>query len=131
MTLSTRYCPSSVFPTSSKVSWNGLWFTRSPIVTVAHAPSKWEPRQASVRMAFSLSMRMRKLVAAVALVVLASGCKHPGSAKLEGRWRGMKADGVPADQQINGNVFATATEIIAKGDQIAVTTPVGKPVQGT
>jgi hypothetical protein len=74
---------------------------------------------------------MRTLVAAALLALLAGGCKHAGSAKLEGRWRGMKADGVPAEQQVVANVFATGTEIIAKGDQIAVTTPVGKPVQGT
>ena len=75
---------------------------------------------------------MGKLFAFAAIVcVLGAGCKHPGSLKLEGRWRGTKADGVAPDQQINANVFATGTEIIARGDQIAVTTPVGKPVQGT
>ena len=74
---------------------------------------------------------MRKLVLAAVLLFVASGCKHAGSAKLEGRWKGTKADGVASDQQINANVFATGTEIIARGDQIAVTTPIGKPVQAT
>ncbi len=74
---------------------------------------------------------MRNLVLAAALLFVASGCKHPGSPKLEGRWKGTKADGVASEQQINANVFATGTEIIARGDQIAVTTPAGKPVQAT
>ena len=78
---------------------------------------------------------MRKLVLAAgvafATMLFASGCKHPGSQKLTGRWKGSKADGVSADQQMNANVFASGTEIIAKDDQIAVTTPIGKPVQAT
>ncbi len=73
---------------------------------------------------------MRTLVVAAALLCFCSGCKH-GSQRLEGRWKGTKADGVGSEQQINANVFATGTEIIAKGDQIAVTTPLGKPMQAT
>jgi hypothetical protein len=74
---------------------------------------------------------VHKLVFATACVLLASGCKSPGSPKLEGRWKGTKTDGVASEQQINANVFATGTEIIARGNQIAVTTPIGKPVQAT
>jgi hypothetical protein len=79
---------------------------------------------------------MRKLALAAALMLLSSlpvlvGCKHPGSQKLEGRWRGTKAEGVPPDQQTNASVFAMGTEIMARGDQIAVTTPAGRPIQAT
>ncbi len=74
---------------------------------------------------------MRKVLLAAAILLVASGCKHPGSQKLEGRWKGTKADGVATEQQINANVFASGTEIIARGDQIAVTTPAAKPLQAT
>jgi hypothetical protein len=67
---------------------------------------------------------MRKLV--LALLFFALGCKHPGSAKLEGHWRGLKADGIPDTAQIAGNAFATGTEIIAQGNQIAIQTPAGR-----
>jgi hypothetical protein len=66
---------------------------------------------------------MRKLVFAVLLVAI--GCKHPTS-KLEGRWRGLKADGVPDGVLLQANAFATATEIIAAGNQIAIITPAGR-----
>ena len=71
---------------------------------------------------------MRKLVlaAAVTATLLAAGCKHPGSQKLEGRWKGQKAEGVPDTAQVSANSFATATEIIAQGNQIAIQTPAGR-----
>jgi hypothetical protein len=78
-------------------------------------------------------MRTGHAAAAAALVLLLHlvACKHPGSQKLEGRWRGTRAEGGPPDQQTNATAFATGTEIIARGDQIAVTTPAGKPIQAT
>jgi hypothetical protein len=71
---------------------------------------------------------MCKLVLAVALSasLLAMGCKHPGSQKLEGRWRGQKADGVPEAAQASTNTFAMGTEIIAQGNQLAIHTPAGR-----
>ncbi len=77
---------------------------------------------------------MRKLVLAAALaaplLAFAVGCKHPGSQKLEGRWKGQKADGVPDSAQISANSFATNTEIIAQGNQIAIHTPGGRNIPG-
>jgi hypothetical protein len=67
---------------------------------------------------------MRKLVLALLLVV--SGCKHPGSSKLEGHWRGQSAEGVADTVQLQAGAFATATEIIAAGNQIAIQTPAGR-----
>jgi hypothetical protein len=49
-------------------------------------------------------------------------CGHKGSARLEGRWKGTRADGVAAEAQTAANAFATSTEIEVKGDAIAVTT---------
>jgi hypothetical protein len=60
------------------------------------------------------------------LVVLAFGCKHSGSQKLEGHWKGQKAEGVPESVQLQANLFATGTDIIAQGNQIAIQTPAGR-----
>src|SRR5262249_38626312 len=59
------------------------------------------------------------------LVLLASlvACGHSGSARLEGRWKGARADGVTPDVQTAANAFATDTEIDVKGDAITVSTP--------
>ncbi len=71
---------------------------------------------------------MQKLVLAGALfaMLFAVGCKHSGSQKLEGRWKGQKAEGVPDTVQVSANSFATATEIVAQGNQIAIQTPGGR-----
>jgi hypothetical protein len=72
---------------------------------------------------------VRKLVLALAIAYLsgagATGCKHPSS-KLEGHWKGTRADGVPAAVQDAANTFATQTEIVAHGNQITVSTPGSK-----
>ncbi|MBS2013237.1 MAG: hypothetical protein JST00_10140 [Deltaproteobacteria bacterium] len=72
---------------------------------------------------------MRKLALALAIGLLAIGCKHPGSAKLEGHWRGVRAEGVTPQQQDAANAFAMATEIIARGEKLTVSTPGSKNVQ--
>jgi hypothetical protein len=69
---------------------------------------------------------MRKLVLAALLISAALGCKHPGSPKLEGHWKGQKAEGVPDTALVPANSFAQSTEIIAQGDQIAIQTPAGR-----
>jgi hypothetical protein len=49
-------------------------------------------------------------------------CGHRGSARLEGRWKGTRAEGVAPEAQAAANAFATSTVIEVKGDAIAVTT---------
>jgi hypothetical protein len=56
----------------------------------------------------------------------AMGCNHPGSAKLEGHWRGTRAEGVPPGAQEAANTFALQSEIVARGDKLTVSTPGGK-----
>jgi hypothetical protein len=68
---------------------------------------------------------VRKLVLALAIAG-SIGCKHPGS-KLEGHWKGTRAEGVGAGAQDAANAFATQTEITAKGTTITITTPGQKP----
>lgn len=72
---------------------------------------------------------MRKLVLALAIAG-SIGCKHPSS-KLEGHWRGTRAEGVAPGAQEAGNAFATKTEITAKGTTITISTPGAKPQAAT
>lgn len=65
-------------------------------------------------------MKRALAVLAVALVASLAGCKRPG-ARLEGRWQGIRAEGVPADQQEQANTFAKSVMIDARPEVIAVT----------
>ena len=68
----------------------------------------------------------------LALVILGvAACKRSGSAKLEGRWRGTRAEGVTPTVQEAANTFATQTEIVARGNLITITTPGSKGQQAT
>lgn len=71
---------------------------------------------------------MRKLVLLGTLVVLAA-CKPSGSKRLEGHWKGLRAEGVDPAAQANANSFAVNTEIIAHDNQIAIQSPAGRSVQ--
>ncbi len=73
---------------------------------------------------------MRKHVV-VLLIATVFGCKHPGSQKLEGRWRGQKSEGVAPSAQLAGDAFAQGTEIIAQNNQIAIQTPAGRHAPAT
>ena len=64
--------------------------------------------------------RRRNALLLALLFVGAAACKHSGSAKLEGRWRGTRAEGVPPAVQEAANTFATQTEIVAKGSSITI-----------
>ncbi len=59
---------------------------------------------------------------AIALVLLAAGCKHAGE-RLEGHWHGVRAEGVGADQQVAANAFAVGTELEFKSGTLHVKTP--------
>ncbi len=70
-------------------------------------------------------------LAAAAALFAGTGCKHPGSAKLEGHWKGQRAEGVGSDALVAANVFAVGTEIVVKGNQISISTPSAKNVTAT
>jgi len=67
---------------------------------------------------------MRKLVLTFGLLLLVA-CRR-GSPKLEGHWKGVRADGVDPTAQNPASAFAQNTEIIAQGDKIAIQTPNGR-----
>jgi hypothetical protein len=69
---------------------------------------------------------LRIPVLAFAFAVALAACGHKGSARLEGRWKGMKAEGVAPEAQARANDFATQTELDVKGDTITITFPKDK-----
>jgi hypothetical protein len=61
---------------------------------------------------------------AAAVASLAAACGHAGSSRLEGRWHGVRAEGVyGSDAQAAANAFAAATDLDVRGDSITVSTP--------
>ncbi len=70
--------------------------------------------------------RRELLFFAIGIVVTSAAlpaCRGGGSARLEGRWKGMKAEGVLPEAQARANDFAVQTELDVKGDTITVTFP--------
>jgi hypothetical protein len=76
-------------------------------------------------------MLMRRAAFVVLTLLLTlSACKGGGSAKLEGHWRGTRAEGVRPEITEPANRLASEIEILAKGNQIAVSTS-GKKQQSS
>ena len=69
--------------------------------------------------------------ALAALLLLTAGCKGTAATRLEGRWRGVRAEGVPTEAQASANAFAAGTEIVVRGNQLAILTPGARPVSAT
>ena len=61
------------------------------------------------------------LLAALALGVLA--CGGGGSKRLQGKWHGLRAEGVAVASQAAANSFASRMTLEVSGDSITVTTP--------
>lgn len=73
---------------------------------------------------------MRTRVLTATLIILAA-CRPSGSKKLEGHWRGIKAEGVDPGAQSSATQFAAGMEIIAQGNQIAIQTQAGRSPTAT
>jgi hypothetical protein len=65
---------------------------------------------------------VRRVLVGLVVAAMLVACKGGSGAKLEGRWRGIKAMGVPADQLGAANLFASAMELEFKGEQVSVHT---------
>ncbi len=53
----------------------------------------------------------------------AAGCGGGGSSRLQGKWHGLRADGVMPAALAAANAFASGMMLEVKGDAITVTTP--------
>jgi hypothetical protein len=62
----------------------------------------------------------RVLALTLSIAALVAACKSGSAAKLEGRWRGIKATGVAGDQVGDANLFASTMELEFHGDQVVV-----------
>jgi len=51
-----------------------------------------------------------------AAVSLGAACHGEGAARLQGTWRGVRAEGASPDALAGANAFAVATELDVKGD---------------
>jgi hypothetical protein len=64
---------------------------------------------------------MRRGAAVLFLLGLALVACKKGSSRLQGHWKGTRAEGVPADAQAVADRFAGQLEMDFKGDQVTVT----------
>jgi len=55
-----------------------------------------------------------------------AGCGGGGSSRLQGKWHGLRADGVMPGALAAANAFAAGMMLEVKGDAITVTTPKDK-----
>jgi hypothetical protein len=58
--------------------------------------------------------------------VCAVACGGGGSSRLQGKWRGLRAEGVVPTTLAAANAFAAGMQLEVKGDAITVTTPKDK-----
>jgi hypothetical protein len=69
---------------------------------------------------------MRRFPLVLVLLAGAAGCRPTGAARLEGKWKGIRAEGVTAEAQASANAFAAQMEIEVKGESISVATSAGR-----
>ena len=65
-------------------------------------------------------MNVRIAAVASCLALLVVSCKSTSAKKLEGRWRGINAGGVSAQETPAANLFASTLELDFHGDQVSV-----------
>ena len=70
--------------------------------------------------------RAAQIAILLALIASFGGCKKAGSPRLEGKWRGSKAEGILPSAQQAANQFAMDTELTFEGDTVTVHTNDGK-----
>jgi hypothetical protein len=58
-----------------------------------------------------------------ALVCFAVACSGSGSKRLQGTWKGLRAEGVATNAVATANAFATSMQLDIRGDAITVQTP--------
>ena len=68
----------------------------------------------------ALCLRLLLPAAAVSLV---GSCRAAGLARFEGRWQGVRAEGVSPDALPAANAFAAGTRLEVKSDVLTITTP--------
>jgi hypothetical protein len=65
-------------------------------------------------------------VALVAAALTACGSKDKAAARLEGSWKGVRVEGLPAPLKASGDSYATALRIDIKGHDLILASPKGE-----
>lgn len=65
----------------------------------------------------------RSALPALALLLLVCACAPAGSSRLQGRWRGVRAEGVPGEASRSADAFALHTQLRVEGSEMAVVSP--------
>lgn len=68
-------------------------------------------------------MTSRVRFAVLGLVPLLLACSPAGSARLQGRWRGVRAEGVIGEASADANAFAFHTQLHFEGGEMTVVCP--------
>jgi hypothetical protein len=68
-------------------------------------------------------VRLPRALLLAALVAGMLACSGSGSKRLQGKWHGLRAEGVAVASQAAANAFATGMTLEVSGDSITVTTP--------
>ena len=68
-------------------------------------------------------VRLPRALLLAALVAGMLACSGGGSKRLQGKWHGLRAEGVAVASQAAANAFATGMTLEVSGDSITVTTP--------
>lgn len=68
-------------------------------------------------------VRLPRALLAAALAVGMLACGGGGSKRLQGKWHGLRAEGVAVASRDAANTFATGMTLEVSGDSITVTTP--------
>lgn len=68
-------------------------------------------------------MRARSVLLFLVMLAAVPACRREGSAKLDGRWKGVRVEGASADRRGRANAFATSTQLLARGNRISIAVP--------
>ncbi len=68
-------------------------------------------------------MRARPWILLLMVLTSVPACRREGSAKLDGRWKGVRVEGASADRRGRANAFATGTQLLARENRISIAVP--------
>jgi hypothetical protein len=67
--------------------------------------------------------RLARASVVAGVVWALAACHGDGAPRLQGHWKGVRAEGVAPESAAAANAFATGTELEVTGDKITVSTP--------
>lgn len=68
-------------------------------------------------------MRVRSVILLSMVLASLPACRRAGSAKLDGRWKGVRTEGASAERRGRANAFAMGTQLLAHENRISIAVP--------